>query len=326
MNEILLTLDGKEATEETKSEILLLEYIDNDEFHADDLQILTRTAGLLSGVSKIKLTLRTDNWHGTGTSRMAQCGEFTVDDNESSYTMRSYVTRAAAITAASAIRHTPKNGAWERIGLKNIAAEIAGRNGVGLIYAAKLNPIFTRKEQRNVSDILFLSDLCKSVGLRLKFTANSLVVYNPYEYGDKTPVATFTAGDETILEDKLHHKKDDTDYQQCRVTYKDPVTKELIQYTYKRTDAGRRLDVRRKVSSTEEAAMVAAYSIKEKNCKEYTGEILCSGDITLATGNIIELSGYGEYDRKYIITKAIHRMEGSEYTTKIFFEMVLEGY
>lgn len=326
MNEALLTLDGKEATEEIKSEILLLEYIDNDELHADDLQIMTRTAGLLSGVSEISLTLKTDNWHGTGTSRAAKCGAFTVDDNESRYTTNSYITRAAAITAASAIRHTPRNAAWERIGLKNIAAEIAGRNGVGLIYAANLNPVFTRKEQRNLSDIKFLSNLCGSVGLRLKFTTNSLVVYNPYEYGSNTPVRTFTAGDETILEDRLHHKKDDTDYQQCRVTYKDPVTKELIQYTYKKADAGRRLDVRRKVSSTEEAAMVAVYSIKEKNCKEYTGEILCSGDITLATGNIIELSGYGEYDRNYIITKAVHRIEGSEYTTKIFFEMVLEDY
>ena len=326
MNDFILTLDGQEATEDIKSEILLTEYIDNDEFHADDLQILTRTAGLLSGVSKISLTMKTDNWHGTGTSKVAKCGTFTVDDNERRYAMRSFVTRAAALTAASAIRHTPKNGAWERIGLKEIAAQIAGRNGVGLIYAADLNPIFTRKEQRNISDILFLSDLCYSVGLRLKFTANSLVVYNPYEYGSNTPVATFTAGDETILEDILHHKKDDTDYQQCRVTYKDPVTKELIQYTYKRADTGRRLDVRRKVSSTAEAAMIAAYSIKEKNCKEYTGEILCAGDITLATGNIIELSGYGEYDRRYIITKAVHRMEGTEYTTRIFFEMVLEGY
>lgn len=322
MNEALLVLDGKEATEEIKSEILSLEYIDNDEYHADDLQILTRTAGLLSGVSEISLTLKTDNWHGTGTSRVVKCGIFTVDDNESRYSTNSYITRAAAITAASAIRHTPRNGAWERIGLKNIAAEIAGRNGVGIIYAAGLNPVFARKEQRNLSDIKFLSNLCGSVGLRLKFTDNSLVVYNPYEYGGNAPVRTFTAGEEAVL----RHKKDDTDYQQCRVTYKDPVTKELIQYTYKRADTGRRLDVRRKVSSTEEAAMVAVYSIKEKNCKEYTGEILCSGDITLATGNIIELSGYGEYDRNYIITKAIHRMEGSEYTTKIFFEMVLEDY
>ena len=106
--------------------------------------------------------------------------------------------------------------------------------------------------------------------------------------------------------------------------YKDPVTKELISYTYKRRERGRKLDIWHKVSSTEEAIGLVRYAMQEKNCREYTGYIVCDGDIVLATGNIIALYGYGEYDRNYIITKAVHRIQNGIYTTKIFFEMVLE--
>lgn len=322
----ILKFDGVELTEDRKADIATLIYIDNDEEHADDLQIATREENFLLDVHEISLALRQDGWHGTNTSKNANCGTFTVDDNESYFVNEMYITKAAAVTTASQIRQTPKNKAWERFNLKEVATEIANRNGVNIIYAAELNPIFVRKEQRNKSDIKFLSELCRGMGLRLKFTRNSLVVYNPYEYGENEPVRTFKNGDTEIIEDKLHHKKNDTDYAQCRVMYKDPITRELISYTYKRSGAGRRLEVRQKVSSTEEAMTLAQYSIKEKNRKEYTGHIVCEGDISLATGNIIALSGYGEYDRKYIITKAIHKIQAGIYTTKIFFEMVLEGY
>ena len=71
---------------------------------------------------------------------------------------------------------------------------------------------------------------------------------------------------------------------------------------------------------------LALYSIKEKNKREYTGYIVCDGDITLTTGSTIVLNGYGKYDRKYITTKAVHRIQQGIYTTKIYFEMVLEDY
>ncbi len=323
---VILKLDGREATEEEKADIVEMAYIDNDEEHADDLQLMTREERLLSGVSEISLSLRQDKWHGMNKSKNVNCGIFTVDDNESCFMSELYLVKASAVTAASGIRQTPRNQAWERFNLKEIATEIAVRNGVDIIYAAELNPVFVRKEQRNTSDIKFLSELCRIVGLRLKFTRNSLVIYNPYERSQDKPVRVFRNGDADIVEDKLHHKKNDTDYAQCRAMYKDPVTRELISYTCKRREIGRRLEVRQKVSSTEEAKMLAEYLIKEKNCKEYTGHIVCEGDITLATGNIIELSGYGEYDRKYIVTKAVHRIRDGIYTTKVFFEMVLEGY
>lgn len=321
----VVTFDGTEITDEQKADIKEILYIDNDEEHADDLQIITGREELLDGVSEIGLLLRSDNWHGTNTRRTLDCGMFAVDDRASRVLLKRHIAKASAVTPDSEIRQTPRYQAWECLNLKEIATEIAWRNNADLIYAAELNPVFARKEQINQSDIKFLSDLCRIVGMRLKYTENSLVVYDPYEYRQNKPVRTFINGDDDLLDIELHHKKDDTDYAQCRVIYKDPVTKELISYTYKKRETGRRLDIRCKVSGTEEAAMLAELKIKEKNRMEYTGYILCNGDISLATGSIITLFGYGEYDRNYMITKTLHRIQMGVYSTKIYFEMA-EGY
>lgn len=321
----VLAFDGRELTGQQAAAVTGLKYIDNDWEHADDLQITTGEEGLLSGVSEISLLLQTDNWHGTKTMRTADCGTFSVDDRESICRSNLYITKASAVAAVSGIRQTPRFKAWERFNLKELAAEIAGRNQTALVYAAEYNPVFARKEQINTSDIKFLSGLCRLSGLRLKFTRNSLVIYNPYAYSQGSPVRTFTRGETDILKDELKHRKDDTDYAQCRVSYKDPVTKELISYTYKLRETGRRLDVQQKVTSTEEATMLARHKIMEKNCREYTGCITCEGDISLATGSRIALSGYGEYDRDYIIAKAVHQIQVGVYTTQVFFEMAMEG-
>lgn len=324
--EIILELDGKEASEEQKADIIILKYIDNDESHIDDLQITTRNREIFSGISEIKLVLVETDWDGTKTSRAMDCGKFTVDDIESDFETGFYTIKASAVNPLSEIRQSAKTQAWERFNLKEVAKEVAKRNGVSLAYASQTNPIFFRKEQICESDVKFLSRICQTVGLRLKFTKNTLVIYNPNERKKEKPVRIFKEGEAGILKSRLYRKKDDTDYAKCRVSYMDPVKKELIEYTYKRRESGRALEVSRKVTSTEEAALLAEYIISEKNSKEYTGYLECSGEISLATGNIIALSGYGEYDRKYIITKSIQKISTGTHTTMIWFEMAMEGY
>lgn len=324
--EIILEFDGKEVTEEKKADITVLKYIDSDEMHIDDLQIITKNKEILSDVLEIKLTIKKNNWNGTGISKVMDCGKFTVDDEECDFENELYIIKASAVTPLSEIRQSARSQAWERFNLKEVAQEIARRNEVNIIYAAQSNPVFARKEQICESDIFFLSRVCRTAGLRLKFTNDSLVIYDPYERSRENPVRVFREGETDISESRLYHRKDDTDYAKCRVSYMDLVKKELIEHIYKRKENGRMIEVRQKVSSTEEASLLAKYIIREKNSKEYTGYLVCSGDISLAVGNIIALSGYGEYDRKYIITKSIQKLNLGLHTTAIWFEMVTEGY
>ena len=202
-----------------------------------------------------------------------------------------------------------------------------GSDGIpSIIYAAQTNPIFARKEQICESDIKFLFRICQTAGLNLKYTKNALIIYNPQEQEGEKSVRTFKKGETGILESRLYHQKDDADYAKCRVFYMDPVKKELIEYTYQRREDGRKIELQQKVSGTEEAALMAKNIMRGKNSKEYTGCLECGVDIALATGKMIALSGYGEHDRKYIITKSIQKINAGIHTTRIWFEMAMEGY
>lgn len=326
MSEIKMKVDDIQAGEEMLENIASIEFIDNDARHSDDLQMIVYEPNDFAGKKSISLSIVEENFRGTNKSAALDCGTFQIDFMKADDISDRYIIKAAAVPCRSQVRQSKKSKAWERINLKELAGQLAQENGLQLVYASQLNPVFVRKEQLRESDISFLYQVCEEVGLSLKFTTNSFVIFNPYEYGNKEPVRTFEKGDSEIKDIRLLHRKNDADYAKCRLSYINPVTNELIDYTYVLKDQGKVLDVTRKVSSTEEARLAAIYAIKEKNSKAYTGRVVCEGDISLATGAVIKLSGYEGYDRNYIITKASHCINNGIYLTRIDFEMVLEGY
>lgn len=323
---ITLTIDGKAADKSVEENITAITYIDNDDEHADDLQIITSDGAAFAKDSRLTLQITAENWHNTNRPATLSCGAFAVDEIEEYGQKDATIIKAAAITAESTVRQNERCQAWEQVNLKEVADEIGNRNGVKVIYATDYNPVFVRREQLYKSDIRFLADICREAGLSLKFTANALVIYSKYEYSAKDPVKTFKKNDADVKSDRIIHRSNDTGYGKCLVRYNDPNKKELIEYTYIHKDEGRTLSIRRKVSSTEEAKRVARYAIMERNSKEYTGVIECEGDISLSTGNVVTLAGYGDADGNYIITKAVHDIRGNVYDTKIYIERALEGY
>ncbi len=320
----VIEIDGIRMADNDMENIESIEYIDNDNNHIDDMQLMVHDPGFFYNKKTMKLALISDNWMGINKSAKIECGIFNIDSIRQDDVTELHIIKAAATPPLSSVREEKRCRAWERVNLKELAGQIAGENDLGLIYAAELNPVFVRKEQLRVSDLLFLSETCRETGLFLKLTANALVIFNPYEQETKETVRTFTKNDSEIIDSEL--RKNSTAYGKCRVSYIDPVTKELIDYTYIKKESGKTLSITRKVSSTEEARLAALYAIKEQNSKEYTGMIECEGDISLAAGEVIRLKEYDIFDMKYIITRASHMIRGNIYRTKIWFESVLEGY
>lgn len=319
-----LIIDGTEADETITENIAMIEYIDNDERHADDLQIVTYNPEDWYGKEIIEYAITDSNWHEIKRAVEMKCGTFNIDCIKRDDITGFYVIKAAAVPPGSLVRQNKKSRAWERINLKELGKQIAEQNGLKLMYATELNPVFARKEQIEKSDILFLSELCKETGLYLKFTINTIVIYNPYEYAKKEAKKTYNNRDANIQGIELKRQKNDTDYKKCRVTYLDPITKEKIEYIYKKENEGKMLDVTRKVSSTEEARLTAIYAIREKNSKEYCGKMTVDGDKEITTGTVIKLNGFGEHDGNYLVKKAIHTIRTGSYTTRMFFERIME--
>ena len=268
------------------------------------------------------------NWNDTGKDLTLDIGTFEIDSVDMSGPPDKVTVKSTSIPYTSKLRMEKKNKAWEKISLKGIGQEIAGKNGLKLMYEASDNPTYKRKEQVQTSDIKFLQKLCHAAGMALKVTTLTIVIYDAAEYDRKPAVRTFKKGSGDIISYKMGTKLTDTAYTSCHVSYTDPDSKETIEYTYtpdSKTGTGQTLEINEKVNSKEEAIRLAKKRLREKNTQEYTASLKVVGDVSLVAGITVKLKGFQQFDGKYKVKQAKHNfLDG--YTVDLSLKQVLEGY
>ena len=95
------------------------------------------------------------NWNDTGKDATLNIGTFEIDGIDVSGPPTKVTVKSTSIPYTSKIRMEKKSKAWENITLKAIGEQIAKESGLSLMYEAKDNPKFKRKEQVQMSDIKF---------------------------------------------------------------------------------------------------------------------------------------------------------------------------
>lgn len=268
------------------------------------------------------------NWNDTGKDVTLDIGTFEIDSVDMSGPPDKVTVKGTSIPYTSTLRMEKKSKAWENYTLKGIGEEIAGKNGMKLMYEAKENPAYKRKEQVQTSDIKFLQTLCHAAGMALKVTTMMIVIYDAAEYDRKPAIRTFRKGSSDVISYKMGTSMTDTAYTSCHVSYSDPDSKETIEYTYtpdSRAGTGQTLEVNEKVRSTAEAQQLAKKRLREKNTQEYTASLTVVGDVSLVAGVTVKLKGWQQFDRKYKVTQAKHTLLNG-YTVDLSLKQVLEGY
>lgn len=264
-----------------------------------------------------------------GKDKVHDCGIFEIDSVDFSGPPDKLEIKATSIPYSSTLRQTEKTKVWENNTLKNIGTAIAASNGMQLMYISNYNPAYKRKEQLNISDIVFLQSLCKGAGISLKVTSKTIVMFDAAEYEKRPEVKKLKKGKENILSYRLSTKTADTEYAKCTVSYTDPITKEKIEATYTKPggdgENAQELKIEEKVNSREEALILARKYLRAKNRGETTAQITVIGDVDYCAGITVRLYGYGEYDGKYIVETATHKLTGG-YTTDLKLRSCLEDY
>lgn len=289
-----------------------------------------QSGGSSSGASPklVSAVLVQKNWNDTGKDLTLDMGTFEIDSVDMSGPPDKVTVKSTSIPYTSKLRMEKKNKAWEKISLKGIGQEIAGKNGLKLMYEASENPTYKRKEQVQTSDIKFLQNLCHAAGMALKVTTLTIVIYDAAEYDKKPAVRTFKKGSGDIISYKMGTKLTDTAYTSCHVSYTDPDSKETIEYTYtpdSKTGTGQTLEVNEKVNSKAEAIRLAKKRLREKNTQEYTASLKVVGDVSLVAGITVKLKGFQQFDKKYKVTQVKHNLLDG-YTVDLSLKQVLEGY
>ena len=326
-----------------------MSYTDNMSGKADDLElVLEDREGLWEGDwmpekgATLKVSLLTTNWDRLFSGgQTLDLGQYEVDTIECKGLPSEVTIKAVSIPDNNKLRGEEHSRSWEKAKLSAIAGDIAQGAGMTLKYTAPDDPQLDRAEQTDESDLSFLYKLCSDHGVAVKIFKNELILFDEIDYEKADPMITIVRPGLSTLQqgtsDMLYvsrlsgwsfeSKIRDT-YKACHVKYKAGKDKEVIEATFTAPDKkeGKTLQVHEQVASIAAAEKLAKRKLREKNQEEVTGSIDCLGNLALLTSLTVQLTGFGKFDGKYLMTEAKHEMGSSGYSTSISVRRCLNGY
>ena len=241
--EVEIVFDGADITNSIKPYLLSVTYTDNEEGETDDLQVKVQDRDgewlqswldrAIAAAAGAKLTFSAaftqKNW---GNDATLPTGDFELDGVSYDDPPATAAVKGTSLPFSAPIRQTKKSKAWENYALSGIAGEIAGANGMRLLFESANDPFYERVEQRKTSDSAFLAKLCKDAGISLKATDGALVLFDQAVYEAKPPVRTIRKGAKGgYTKVSLSTGAADHQYGSCRVSYVDPGSGKCIEGT-----------------------------------------------------------------------------------------------
>jgi phage protein D len=254
-------------------------------------------------------------YHGEG---LLPCGEFQIDQLELTGPPDALTMRCLAAFITPAMR-TRNSAGYEGQTLLGIAETIAGKYGLSVISAPEVFDItFERVTQKHETDLAFLKRLAVEHDYDFTVRGTSLVFYSRTTLETALPTQTITRTDVERFE---FRNRTHTIYRSAQVAYHDPMTKALIAQNAVAREAIPTGDVLKMVVRCEngqQALMKARAALHARNTLFAEASLVMPGSIGMASGNTIELSGFGEFDGAYMIMMARHRLDRAHgYTTRL---------
>nr|WP_294510516.1 contractile injection system protein, VgrG/Pvc8 family [uncultured Bilophila sp.] len=333
---LAVTIGGQDVTGAINPYLISATYTDNAAGKADEvrLELHDRDAVWLEAKAlkkglPVTMSIRCEDWLGPGKHLSLNCGAFKIDEVEHSGPPDKVSIKAVSAALTDELRETPRTQAWEDYSLQAVASEIAGRNGLELLYNADPYP-FGRQDQREESDLPFLQRLASARGVNVKVHDGKLVCEAASRGDARTPHITVNRTGDMFSPERytLKDQSQDTAYSGCDVQYWDAEKGEMVTYSFgdPGKDGERRKVtlINRRVESRAEAETFAKSGLRDKNEKEGAGSIDIMGHPGLVSGSTIILAGFGRFDGTYFVEKATHKISG-KYTTSAELRRTL-GY
>ncbi|MCF7936835.1 MAG: hypothetical protein K9L28_10895 [Synergistales bacterium] len=304
--------DGTDISADIADMITDFQCTDHAGGKADDLSITLEDRGRLwigdwfpDKGAELVASIECFDFPAAGDVYTYPCGTYTIDDIQVSGPPNRVQIRAASSTVKSSLRREEKTRAWAHITLEGIASELAGQNDITCVYDAP-GVSYQRKDQRNESDLGFLSRLADESGLRLKAAERQIILFDGKTYDAKPPALTFRPEDVSTWDfsSQAHEV-----FSGCRVDYFDPPAKQTLSYTFTPADGpenGQILKINKRVEDLATAEMLAKAELRKRNREEITGGFDSIGDPRLFASNTVRMDGFGVFTGTYFVEKVTH--------------------
>ncbi|MBR1658158.1 MAG: hypothetical protein IJ697_06805 [Synergistaceae bacterium] len=326
--EVSVIYEGVNISRDIAPYLVSFTYTDNASDKADDISLTLEDRARLwcgdwfpSKGDKIRASIIVHNWEDEAKTESLPCGLFEVDQIECSGPPNQVTIKAVSTLVSKPMRQEKHTKAWENVTLSSIAGDFANKSGLSLFWDSSEDPQFERREQVEISDLEFLSGLCRDYGIAVKVTDTQLCCYDEEKYEEHTSVAELSYGDKKLIRWSFSSKSAGT-YKSAKISYHDPVKDETFtaEEAGDAEGTGRVLVINQKADNEADARRIAQKKLRSANKKEITGNITLMGDLRFVGGSNITIDGFGAFDGKYTIEKASHSV-GDSYTTKLDLRM-----
>lgn len=334
---LVITIDGHIATNIVEPYVLAFSYTDNAAGKADSITLeLHDRDGVWADSwapqkgSLVTATIVCKHWQHHNSNEQLPCGSFTIDTITYSGQPDKISIKAVSASLAQNLRERPTTKAWENCTLQKIAKEIAEKHNLSLMFLAE-DAHIRRQDQREESDLAFLSRIAKKRGVNLKVHNGTLILFDAEEAEKKNAILVLPKRGHAFSPSAYSFTRSsvDTAYTSCTVTYRDPTTEKDIAATFNAfgepaAEGGKNFVVNTRVESEAEARTLAQKSLRLKNQAECTGSIELMGNTKLVAGAVVMLTGFGSFSGRYFVVTATHSMGNSGYRSTAELRSVLE--
>lgn len=330
-------IGGHDATSFLEPYVTAFSYTDNATEKADEVQLELqdregrwRSDWWPSKGASVVAGLLCSDWFGPGREGRLDCGSFTVDEVKYEGPPDKLTIKAVSASLTGELRDTSRTKGWENYTFRDLAAEIAAKNGLKLEYTGDPCP-FRRIDQREESDLAFLQRLATERGANLKVHDGTIYLFSA-RMGDaqSTGLTIRRSGDAFSPERySFEEKSEGTDYSDCKVNYADPESGEVYKAAFADPDLGEGYQKSKmmepRMASQAESALFSQASLREANKDANTATIDIPGHPGFRAGLTVALSGFGKFDGTWFIETSKHSLGDGGYTTSLTIRRTL-GY
>ena len=224
----IVIFNATNISEEISHSISSLTYTDNSKNAIDDLELELENldyrwlkewypdenSQLLVGIGDTR----------NGEFKFLDFGTFYVD--EPTFDNNRLQLKCIAIPLDQTIRDQQNSVAWEKITLNELVLKIANKHEMSASLYCD-NEFFERLDQERETDLAFIKRVAQEVGLNVKVTDDTIVVFDDKKMEENDTVEIFNINDYRIKSFSLK-KKNKGIYDKVEVSYYDPDKKKHI--------------------------------------------------------------------------------------------------
>jgi len=138
-----------------------------------------------------------NNWKTDGKNIKLDCGQFQLDEVDGKGPPNEIAIKGTSLPYGIGVRADKKTREFHSIHLRELGSRIARECGMGIMFEMSINPYYEEAEQKDESNIVFLTRLCREFGITVKATNNIIVLIDIDAYAAKPHVVEIKRNDGT---------------------------------------------------------------------------------------------------------------------------------